>query len=81
VAEIHEINHAIECIFNAISGVVFNANYGFCVLVILSISPSSGIVLLPRLVKNTVSRNGVNSFKIGRIALWLDGNHYNFIFG
>jgi hypothetical protein len=51
VAEIHEINHAIEGIFNAISGVVFNANYGFCILVILSISPSSGIVLLPRLVK------------------------------
>ena len=75
MTEVHEINHTIERIFNIVSGIVFNANDGFRVLIIFFnfFFNRNGIATPP--YKSTIGGNGVNSFfEMGRFTFGFYGH-------
>jgi hypothetical protein len=60
--KIHKIKHAVERIFNVVSRIIFDANNGFRVLIILFnfLYNRNGIASSPN--KSAAGRNGMNSF-------------------
>ena len=83
MAKIHEINHAVQGVSNAVSGIVFNADDGFRVLVIFFDLFFHGNGIAAPTNKNGVNGNGVDSFFEKRgLAFGFDGDQSDdFVFG
>jgi hypothetical protein len=65
VTKIHKIKYAVG-VFDVVSGIILNPDYGFRVLKILLIFSSVGIVLLSN--KDAIDWNSMNSFfKVGGV--------------